>query len=380
MCVICHHTPDEIHESYLSISCPNIDTIPNISNIETVILENCNSVTYIPRMNRLRNLILFECDSLYRIYPLHNLTNLTLWNLPIRTIPSMPSLEILDIRSCPNMLGITGAGMPNLISLSITNCSRITLPRPEQVTTLSILELRGCNHITTIPKYEILSYLLLSSMNGIDTIPSFENLERLYIVNCFFISTLPVLPSVISIRIEGTDGFFRLPRNVSGLPLLDKLELIRLWVKEIPAYPFLINLYCERCPLLSSIRGMSILESLRLIECPLITNMPTRLNNLQYFSCDVTSPLRLYSRFYLRDDEVVNESPDEVAKQKDTMTRVVYLQNKFRWCNYTRRMRRFLSMCFSEPFCRLFWHPDGMGGQWHIRRLYRIARQLEERV
>lgn len=377
MCVICQNTPDEIHENYLSLSCSNIDTIPNILNIETVILENCGNVTYIPRMQRLRTLILFECDSLYRLYSLKNLVNLTLWNLPIRTIPSMPNLEILDIRGCPNMLGITGVGMPSLISLSITNCSRITLPRPDQVSTLTILELRGCAHITTIPYYESLSYLLLSSMHGIATIPSFENLERLYIVKCFLIDTIPALPAVISIRIEGTDGFFRLPTNPDALPLLDKLELIKLWVKEIPAYPYLATLYCERCPILDTIYGIDQLESLRLVECPRVTKMPSRLDNLRYFSCDEASPLRLYSRFYLRNADAVDDTPEEVARQKDTVTRLVKLQKKTRWWNYTRRMRRFLSLCFSESFCRLFWHPDGMGGRWHIKRVYRMAKELE---
>lgn len=371
MCIICrNNTWDENTTRQLNISCSDIESIPAFTNTELVMLENCNNITYLPRLERLNNLYIIDCKSLGRINSYANLTKLTILNSPIVSIPGMRNLEMLDVTHCSRFTRIVG-DMPSLISLTYRNCPRAILPPPDTSPVIFDMVLESCN-IDTIPNYPMISHLWLQSMQRISEIPVLENLEYLLIRNCYLIATIPSIPSLERLIVDGTGGFFELPSEMHNL---EKIELVNLWIKDIPYYPEMTKLSCFNCPMLERIHYAEF-ESLTLVDCPKIHSMPCPLSTLKFFRCDDNSPLRVYSRFFLPAVDAISDN--ERREHICAIIRLCFLQNKFRRYNKTRRVRKFISLCFSDPFCRMFWHPDGMGGRWHIRKMQEFTKDLLE--
>jgi hypothetical protein len=371
MCFICRNNVwDDTVTRQLHISCSEIETIPVFTNTDFAMFENCDNLLYIPPMPRLTSMYIIDCNLLYRINPSPNLTKLYIWNTSIVTIPSIPNLEILYIDSCNRFLKM--GEMPSLISLSIIKCPNARLPSADSSPVIFDLTLDSCN-MDSIPSYPMLSHLWLNSMHRLSHIPQFENLEFLSIKNCFLIASIPSILSLTRIIIHGTGGFFNLP---DVLHLLERLELMNLWIRNIPNYPQLNSLSCFNCPMLDTIHHNNY-KSLTLVDCPKITALPCPLSSLDYFRCDEKSPLRVYARFFLPSSDF---TPEEQREFIGTTIRLCFLQNKFRQYNYNRRARQFLSLCYSEPFCRQFWNPDGMGGRWHIRKMQGFTRQLRSQL
>lgn len=371
MCIICRNTWNVDTTRQLFISCGDIESVPVFTNTEILMLENCESLLYIPRINTLNTLYIVDCKLLYRVQSLSNLTKLYISNTSIATLPNMPNLEILDIENCSRFTRIIG-DLPNLISLSLRNCPKAVLPSPDAIPVLFDMSLQQCN-IETIPDYPMVSHLWLHSMHCMSQIPVLENLEYISIIDCYLIGKVPSIPSLRRMIIIGTGGFLNLPAELHSL---ESLELSKLWFRNIPYYPRMTRLCCIDCPILENIHHTN-LNTLTIVDCPKMQTMPCHIGGLKYFRCNDNSPLRIYSRFLLPSVDYTQEDHNRFVASN---VRLSFLQNKFREYNYRRRARKFLSLCFSEPFCRLFWNPDGIGGRWHIKKMQGFAKTLKRQL
>jgi hypothetical protein len=370
MCILCDTPPDDIDDESLMISCENIDTLPNLPHVHTLFIEECDNLLNIPHLRNLRKLDIVDCEMFHRLPSCNRLVELFISNTSIQFLPSMRSLEILDIRHCQRLKTIAGT-MPNLTTMIVIQCEQFVLPPPEKVPSLFELEMKH-SYIETIPNYPLLNFLSIDSMYLLSEIPQFDNLESLIMMNCMLIAKIPAIPILYRLSIYGTHGFLEMPGSPSDLPNLTILHISNYWVRHIPAYPRLQKVRCRNCPYLQDVSGMNLIL-LEINNCPMVTAMPTTIDELEYFECDERSPLRVYMNFFISNP---GRTTEEKGRYDQNMNKLHYLQYKFRDYLSKRRIRKFLSLCFSESFCVKFWNPDEMGGQWCIRRLYRFCNQL----
>jgi Leucine-rich repeat (LRR) protein len=228
----------DLSDSQNLIETPDLSEVPNL---ETLNLKGCRSLSKVhPSIGILKQLTwlhLYGCSSLEKIPNIvGNITSLRYLNLQGTAIEMIP----------PSFKGLT-----SLLSLDISNCSRLE-KIPENL--LSGMECLDSLHVDgrELPigsgPNTVKSLLLPNSLSSLRFLRkldfSYCNLSDEAIP-----SDLSCLPLLDSLRLSG-NKFTRIPDSVAQLSGLITLELDEcIWLQVLPKLPLqLENLYISNCP------------------------------------------------------------------------------------------------------------------------------------
>ncbi|KAK6228705.1 hypothetical protein SCA6_001045 [Theobroma cacao] len=176
------------------IDCDSLKTFPQLhqpSSLKRLYIHNCRNLEF-PQHNEIANqFILLEhlclgssCDSLgsFRLDSFPNLKTLSLWDCKKLEYLSMEkgsqndlkSLEVLEIRDCPNLTTFPEEGLeaPNLTSLVLSNCNNLkSLPQwMQNLTSLQSLHINKCRELQPLPPWRLPSGINILCISFCDKI------------------------------------------------------------------------------------------------------------------------------------------------------------------------------------------------------------------
>ncbi|XP_021297142.1 putative disease resistance protein At3g14460 [Herrania umbratica] len=176
------------------VDCDSLKTFPQLhqpSSLKRLYIHNCRNLEF-PQHNEIANqFILLEhlclgssCDSLgsFRLDSFPNLKTLSLWDCKKLEYLSMEkgsqndlkSLEVLEIRDCPNLTTFPEEGLeaPSLTSLVLSNCNNLkSLPQwMQNLTSLQSLHINKCRELQPLPPWRLPSSLNILCISFCDKI------------------------------------------------------------------------------------------------------------------------------------------------------------------------------------------------------------------
>ncbi|XP_022764233.1 putative disease resistance protein At3g14460 [Durio zibethinus] len=176
------------------IDCDSLKTFPQLhqpSSLKRLYIRNCRNFEFPQHIEmanqfvRLENLYLgSSCDSLvsFSLNSFPNLKTLSLWdceNLQSLSIEKglqndVKSLEVLEIRDCPNLTTFPKEGLQalNLTSLVLSNCNNLkSLPRwMQSLKSLQSLHINKCRELEPLPPWRLPSSLNILCISLCDKI------------------------------------------------------------------------------------------------------------------------------------------------------------------------------------------------------------------
>jgi hypothetical protein len=210
----------------------------DLSNVETLRINNCQSLFTIPELPSLKNLNIQNCNKLVNIECI-NLVNLCVFRCKIiKIIPSMNELEILDIDSLTNLESI------------------------QHMPTLKTIYLRKCKLVKTIPEINSLEKLTLIDSPTY----SYYTIDKKPFESTFII---PSLPNLTLLDIQWYDI-----KYIPQFKKLSKLIIRDCNIKEILSMDTLLQLELNMCPHIKSLPEFECLQSLIIYGSPLLTTIP----------------------------------------------------------------------------------------------------------
>ncbi|XP_044497636.1 disease resistance-like protein DSC1 [Mangifera indica] len=262
-------------------------TVEGPSRLVQFTLQNCSRLESLPtnfhKFESLKHLSLSSCTNLEAIPEIpHKIEEIYIDRIAIRELP-------LSIES-----------LSNLHTLSLKNCSRIeSLPDGIlKLKSLKYLSLSGCSNIKTIPKISCKMEQLYLDETAIKELPSLiecqSSLVTLSLKNCSNLENLPGefcnLKSLRHLYISGCWKLDRLPEDIGNLQSLEVFEADGIAATELPSSMESLSnireLSFERCKGQDLVRslprvlsGLSFLKKLNLNECNM-TELPNSLGDL----------------------------------------------------------------------------------------------------
>ncbi|GER35577.1 disease resistance protein [Striga asiatica] len=266
-------------------SCGNIE----FPNLQDLLIFSCGKLAEVSPLTfpTLRTLNVKECSMvlLERFSSLESLIDLKiesifgLSHLPAEVIRSLVALEVLQYRSCNELLSLWPEGVPldqnlaHLRHLVIASCSQlVSLGQGDHQLppNLEILDISDCTNLDALP----------------NNLSELESLSELSISNCQRFVAFPEngIPRMLkSLAINSCNSLESLPANISGLERLDinKCSSLRTWaVAHFPAT--LKNLTILDCTQLEAVsNGMFPEGSTMLLEYLGLSNWLNFSNLLQ---------------------------------------------------------------------------------------------------
>ncbi|WRX12943.1 NB-ARC - like 10 [Theobroma cacao] len=263
------------------IDCDSLKTLPQLhqpSSLKRLYIRNCRNLEF-PQHNEIANqFILLEhlclgssCDSLgsFRLDSFPNLKTLSLWDCKKLEYLSMEkgsqndlkSLEVLEIRDCPNLTTFPEEGLeaPSLTSLVLSNCNNLkALPQwMQNLTSLQSLHINKCRELQPLPPWRLPSSLNILCISFCDKITPQTAWE------------LHKLHSLCNFEIEGgcqdmlsfpEDGL--LPTNLNSLRISSLLSLKSLDKNGLQQLTSLQSLEINGCNELRSLPEEGLPSSL----------------------------------------------------------------------------------------------------------------------
>nr|DAD42482.1 TPA_asm: hypothetical protein HUJ06_000712 [Nelumbo nucifera] len=218
--------------------------------LSKLIIEGCPKLTNLPSLPSLENLELRDCN----IMLLSSVTNIvSLSNLIVSGFPELVSLPqgllcnktrllSLEIRDCAKLNSLLSEikSLTTLQSLSLSNCYELD-HLPEELGSLILLEslvVCGCHSLISLPEgisgLTALQHLSLSDCENLSSLPDamqhFTNLQTLNIWSCGKLASLPNwlghLKSLRELEIWYCDNILCLPE---GMQHLTALQFLSIW-------------------------------------------------------------------------------------------------------------------------------------------------------
>jgi len=120
----------------------------------------------------------------------------------------------------------------------------------------TIIRIKNCNKITTIPIIEGIVLLLIENCPNVKEIPTIEGLQQLYIKHCENIHSIPIIKGLKVLQVENCP-------NVSTIPIITGLQ----------------ELYIIKCMNITIIGIIEKLKYLIISDCKNINDIQTLYNN-----------------------------------------------------------------------------------------------------
>ena len=137
---------------------------------DKLLVDSYNNISNLP------NLLQYNC-----------ITDMLFKNCNLVKIPQIPfnSLQVLRFDNCNTKMVKVPLLMPNLIMLTIWNCSILEIPFLNGLNSLSFIALENCPNIININPNNLknIQVLFIKNCNGITEIPLIINLKQLIIEN-----------------------------------------------------------------------------------------------------------------------------------------------------------------------------------------------------
>nr|XP_023878374.1 TMV resistance protein N-like [Quercus suber] len=278
----------DLTNSWNLIITPDFTRVPNL---EKLILKNCKRLHKLhPSIGILKKLILLNLQNCLRLNCLPSIGNMECLQklfLDYTTIMELPS----SVGSLIGLTSLTLSNSKNLVCLPSTICS---------LTSLESLDLSGSSKLDNLPKtlgnVKGLKKINLSG-TAIKELPSsiehLTDLTSLTLLKCYKLVCLPNTKCGFKFRgaldLSGHSKFKKLPENLWIIEGLEKLDLSRIAIEELPSsierLTSLTLLTLKGCKNLvclpSTICSLKLLESLDLSGCSKFDNLPENLGNVE---------------------------------------------------------------------------------------------------
>jgi Leucine-rich repeat (LRR) protein len=157
------------------------DWLPNLSNLERLVLTDCKFCEHLPNLGQLTELKFLTITACSKL--------VTIKQEQTGTDQVFPRLEQLHLRDMPNLeswIGFSSADMPSLVKFRLENCPKLcNLPSGiKNSKVLTTMQLHHIDSLQIIEDLPVLKELVIQACNELQKISNIPLLEVLIVLGC----------------------------------------------------------------------------------------------------------------------------------------------------------------------------------------------------
>nr|AVY91866.1 leucine-rich repeat [Saccharum hybrid cultivar SP80-3280] len=157
------------------------DWLPNLSNLERLVLTDCKFCEHLPNLGQLTELKFLTITACSKL--------VTIKQEQTGTDQVFPRLEQLHLRDMPNLeswIGFSSADMPSLVKFRLENCPKLcNLPSGiKNSKVLTSMQLHHIDSLQIIEDLPVLKELVIQACNELQKISNIPLLEVLIVLGC----------------------------------------------------------------------------------------------------------------------------------------------------------------------------------------------------
>ncbi|RCV13041.1 hypothetical protein SETIT_2G315000v2 [Setaria italica] len=174
------------------------DWLPNLSNLQSLVLTDCKFCEHIPNLGQLMELkflTITSCTKLVTIEQDRTSTG--------QAFPKLEQLHLRDMANLQSWIGFTPHDMPSLVKFRLENCPKLHyLPSGiKNSKVLTTMQLRHVDSLQIVENLPVLKELVLQACNGLERISNLPLLEVLIVIGCSRLKDITELHLLSHVRI-----------------------------------------------------------------------------------------------------------------------------------------------------------------------------------